>query len=282
VSESIYPRAYYEGHGAPTAESARAIVPIVMELLAPTSVCDVGCGVGTWVSVFRENGVEDVLGIDSEDVPLDRLEIPADRFLARDLSEGVELDRRFDLAVSLEVAEHLPPESAPGFVQSLAKLAPAVLFSAALPAQGGRNHVNEQWPEYWEAQFNGLGFVTVDCIRPRIWMEQGIRFWYRQNIILFVSPSVLESRPELRAEEERTRSWPRSVVHPGMFRQAIARPRMRFKWLLEQRNAGRITEERFRAKVDELVEETFGPDARAELERERGATPSPSASSPQA
>jgi SAM-dependent methyltransferase len=264
VPRSTYTKAWYEASSGPARQSAEAIVPIVMELLSPVSVCDVGCGLGAWLRVFEEQGVQDVLGIDSEGMPHDRLEIPADRFLARDLSKGLELDRTFDLAVSLEVAEHLPPEAGPAFVQALARLAPAVLFSAAIPNQGGRNHLNEQWPDYWEREFSASGYVAVDCIRSRIWQDDRIPFWYRQNTVLFVTGSILESRSSLRAEQERTRSWPRSVVHPRMLGLAVARPRMRFRQLLEQRQNGTLSEASFRAKLDDLLEDVFGPDARSE------------------
>ena len=89
--------------------SARRVVPLVLELIHPRSVVDVGCGVGTWLSVFREHGVEDVRGIDIEGVA-GLLEIPLDQFLAHDLTRPIEPDRQFDLVVCLEVAEHLPPD----------------------------------------------------------------------------------------------------------------------------------------------------------------------------
>lgn len=76
--------------------------------------------------------------------------------------------RNFDLAVSLQVAEHLPPSSAKGFIDSLAKLAPVVLFSAAIPLQAGAEHLNEQWPEYWAALFKTHDYLPIDCIRGRM------------------------------------------------------------------------------------------------------------------
>src|SRR2546429_8002382 len=90
--------------------SARVIVPIVLDLLGPTSVVDVGCGIGTWLSVFEESGVSDVIGVDGDYVDRDRLLIEPGRYIARDLESPLRLDRSFDLAVSLEVAEHLAPE----------------------------------------------------------------------------------------------------------------------------------------------------------------------------
>ncbi len=148
---------------------------------------DVGCGQGTWLSVFAEYGATDVNGIDGDYVDRDRLEIPADRFHGQDLSRPLAVERTFDLAVSLEVAEHLPEVACDGFVESLTRLAPVVLFSAAAPYQGGQNHVNEQWPEYWAERFARHGYLPVDCLRRRVWANPDVEWWYAQNALLFVA-----------------------------------------------------------------------------------------------
>jgi SAM-dependent methyltransferase len=170
--------------------SARQIMPIVLEFVDARSVVDVGCGTGAWLAVAAEHGIEDFLGIDGEWVDAGQLQIPEERFVARDLREPLQLGRRFDLAMSLEVAEHLPPESAETFVESLTRLAPAVLFSAAIPWQGGVNHVNEQWPEYWARTFRSRGFRPLDVIRPRVWHNTAVEWWYAQNTLLFVADDV--------------------------------------------------------------------------------------------
>jgi SAM-dependent methyltransferase len=255
MPETPYDEKFFEVNRRGGRQAANMVVPIVLELLAPRSVCDVGCGAGSWLAVFKEQGVEDVVGVDGDYVPPAQLDIPAEQFLARDLAAGLELERRFDLAMSLEVAEHLPPEAGSGFVDTLANLAPAVLFSAAIPNQGGRNHVNEQWPDYWEGEFGRSDYVAVDCIRPRIWKRPGVHFWYRQNIILFVSRELLDGRPPLKEEYERSRSRPLSVVHPRMLELAATRSARRFAQLEQQRESGEITQQAFDEQRDALVEE---------------------------
>ena len=99
------------------------------------------------------------------------------------------LDQRFDLALCLEVAEHLPASSAPVLIESLVSAAPVVLFSAAVPEQGGVHHINEQWPSYWEKLFAERGLRKFDVIRPLIWNNCSIQPWYRQNLYLFTSRS---------------------------------------------------------------------------------------------
>jgi hypothetical protein len=127
------------------------------------------------------------------------------------------MDRKFDLVVSLEVAEHLPGEHAETYVDSLTRLGPAVLFSAAVPYQGGTEHVNEQWPDYWVELFERKGFVVLDPIRKRIWQHPGVEYWYSQNILLFVKRDYLENRPELEAERKDARISQLSLIHPRMF-----------------------------------------------------------------
>ncbi|HUF08252.1 MAG TPA: class I SAM-dependent methyltransferase [Rhodothermales bacterium] len=165
--------------------SAEVVVPILLDFIRPRSVVDVGCGTGAWLSVFMDHGVDDVLGIDGDYVDRERLLIPPDRFLAADLANPLNLDRRFDLVLSLEVAEHLPEMAAEGYVESLTRLGSTVLFSAAIPGQGGTNHVNEQWPEYWAGLFETSGFFPVDYLRDKIWDNKTVAWWYAQNAILY-------------------------------------------------------------------------------------------------
>ncbi len=212
-----YTEDFYEGQRERSRQSAQEIVPLVLELTSPKSVVDVGCGVGTWLAVFREHGVEDVLGIDGDYVDRTMLEIPAHLFVARDLSRPLRLDRQFDLVVSLEVAEHLPPACAETFVASLTSLGPAVLFSAAIPFQGGTGHVNERWPEYWAERFRDRGYVVVDCIRRRVWRNRNVASWYAQNTLLFARPDYLERHPRLEQELAATSLAQLSIVHPKRY-----------------------------------------------------------------
>lgn len=193
------------------------IVPLVVRMLAPRSVVDVGCGLGTWLAVFAGNGVSDVVGVDGKYVDTDRLEIPPERFVAHDLATPLSVGRRFDLAVSLEVAEHLPADRAAVFVASLTGLAPFVLFSAAIPFQGGTNHVNEQWPGYWADLFEARGFAPVDCIRREVWSDERVEWWYAQNTLLFVNETRLGMPLADGRSLERTPVSQLALVHPRQY-----------------------------------------------------------------
>jgi len=179
---------------------------------------DVGCGTGEYLKTFRECGVHEILGIDGEYIDRDLLAIPQENFLALDMNVPFSLERNYDLALCLEVAQHLPFESAIGFVESLTQLAPIILFSAAIPLQGGTHHLNEQWPVYWANLFGKRGFVSVDAIRKRIWRNSQVEWWYRQNMMFFCNEQILSANPKLEREFHATNLDMLSVVHPELYR----------------------------------------------------------------
>jgi SAM-dependent methyltransferase len=208
-----YKRKFYESSREGMV-SAKEIVPAVIDLVKPRSVVDLGCGVGGWLAAFMEAGVEDVAGYDGEWVHLDDLLIPQKCFHRHDLSKPLPVERVFDLAVSVEVAEHLRAECALPFVQTLTKFSNVVLFSAAIPFQGGTNHFNEQWPAYWAQLFAKNGFATVDCLRMKFWNNPQVKWWYAQNIMLFVAEAHLGSYPALMDAYRKENLWGVSLVHP--------------------------------------------------------------------
>ncbi len=199
--------------------SAQIILPIVFELIGPSSMIDVGCGVGTWLAAAQQLGVKRCLGIDGPYVSAEMFQVDKRNFQAVDLNEELPACGRFDLAICLEVAEHLPEQTAPKLVESLTALAPAVLFSAAIPGQNGTGHINEQWQDYWVRLFENSNYVAIDCVRPRIWNDPKVDYWYAQNALLMADAAYVESTPALRVAHEKTTGL-FSLVHPGTLREA--------------------------------------------------------------
>lgn len=187
---TAYSSDFYAGHLGGSLQSARWILSELFDVYRPQSVIDVGCGVGAWLRVARELGVDDLLGVDGDYVNRGQLQIDPALFVPLDLelqrlTEAVGPARRFDLAISMEVAEHLSPARAETFVEDLVALSDVVLFSAAIPFQGGEHHVNEQWPEFWGLLFRRAGYACADFLRPRIWALDGMAWWYAQNALVF-------------------------------------------------------------------------------------------------
>jgi SAM-dependent methyltransferase len=191
--------------------ASEMVVPFILDLVNPESVLDVGCGIGTWLSTFKKLGVRDLLGVDGEYVDMNLLEnfLSKEYFLAHDLTKVLDLERKFDLVISLEVAEHLPEEFADSFVKTLVQHGDVILFSAAIPGQGGQGHINEQWPSYWRDLFNVHGFEMYDCVRATFWNNPDVNWWYKQNLFLVVSKKKKLDLPG-------TTNCP-NLVHPELY-----------------------------------------------------------------
>jgi len=170
------------------------------------SVLDVGTGLGTWMAAAHLAGVPDVWGTDVEKNTPDDNIFGSCKFKLHDASTALNLDRNFDTVICLEVAEHLGEESAETLIRSLCRHTNLVFFSAACPGQFGQNHINCQWPSYWQRLFNDEGFRCIDDVRWRMWTDGEVETWYRQNIFRAVRDSqAAGSEPRIPA-----------VVHPEM------------------------------------------------------------------
>jgi SAM-dependent methyltransferase len=198
-----YNEAFFAAREAGVLESARIVVPLVNRFVRPASVVDVGCGRGTWLRAFAETGAHRLTGLDGDYVARDKLAIPPASFVPTDLARLTHIDGEFDLAICIEVLEHLPPVAGHNVVAALTRAAPAVLFSAAVPGQGGTGHINEQWPRYWREIFSRHGFTMLDPLRRQIRDDPRVKFWYRQNLLMFASADALARNPILAEEAAR-------------------------------------------------------------------------------
>jgi len=212
-----YSRNYYKFAHENAYIAAKEIAPIILKLIQPKSIIDLGCGMGSWLSVFKNLGINDVFGIDGNWLNEKMLLIPKDNFLRFDLSKPLYIVRQFDLAISLEVAEHIPATGADIFIESLTRLSPVILFSAAIPFQPGIHHKNAQWPEYWQKKFLKNNYICIDCIRKKIWQNDSIPYWYAQNILLFVRKNHLDKYSLLVEELGHIQNPYLSVVHPKTY-----------------------------------------------------------------
>jgi len=209
--------------------SAKEIVPFIVEMLHPTSIVDIGCATGAWLSVFANLGAEKILGVDGDYVNTNHLKIPESVFLVHNLEQPLELTQEFDLVLSLEVAEHISAKNAESFVNTLTNLGPAILFSAALPYQPGDTHINCQWPDYWATFFYKKGYVLFDCLRMKFWQNENVDWWYSQNMLLFLRQSSLSDYPKLTKSFSYSNRPPASIIHPKLYLMHLEKDDRRFK-----------------------------------------------------
>jgi SAM-dependent methyltransferase len=188
-----------------TLEGAEAAFASIAWESTPTSILDIGCGEGTWLRAALRAGVRNVVGVDGVKIPPERLLFPASSFIVSDLTQPLDLGRRFDAVLCLEVAEHLPESMAAILISSLTRHSDRIVFSAAAPGQPGQHHINCRWPEYWQGLFNTRGYACDDAIRWCIWNDARIEPWYRQNMFVALRSKSAGQEPRMPA-----------VVHPAI------------------------------------------------------------------
>ncbi len=220
----VYSTGFFNQIATGCERSAEVVVPMLCDLVRPASVVDVGCGQGIWLRQFKHSGVARALGVDGDYVDPHSLVIDRGEFMAVDLEKPLPRLGSFDLALCLEVAEHVSADIAGSLVKDLTSLAPVIAFSAAIPGQRGTHHVNEQWPEYWAAKFHVAGFQAFDPIRPRIRSLASVELWYRQNLVVYAARDWAARHPEISAslveDASRLGEWVHRAVYEFQLSQA--------------------------------------------------------------
>ncbi|RMB04786.1 class I SAM-dependent methyltransferase [Eilatimonas milleporae] len=215
--QDLYTPGFYSDQIEGSLQSAQCIVPFVLQHLPDLkSVVDFGCGTGAWLKLFSTNGVKRIKGLDGGALDPDQYLIaPSDRHSV-DLSQPIALDENFDLAISLEVAEHIDEDKANVFIGNMCAASRTILFGAAIPGQGGHHHVNERWASYWHDKFQQRGYRAFDVIRPFFWNDDRVAWWYRQNMLIYVHKDLTG---RLKTMEKFQKSTPPilDIIHPACF-----------------------------------------------------------------
>ena len=214
-----YDKLFFDQLAGPAARAAAIVLPLLSEIYKPRSVLDVGCGSGDWLLEAQRLFDADILAIDGEwNEGLTSSGLP---HLYADLENRLPIAKQFDLAICLEVAEHLTTVGSSNLLDSLTAASDVVLFSAAIPLQPGTNHINCHWQSHWIEEFAARSFEAFDVIRPQIWEIGAVEWWYKQNTFLMVK------RDSSSIDQKRLRSMPKSftpdLVHPDYYRWIVGR-----------------------------------------------------------
>lgn len=232
----MYDFNWHQMHGDLTLSSAKAVVPALCSIFNPDSVLDIGCGDGRWLSCFSECGVRSLAGIDGPWTATEKLVIDPNNFSVRDVSQPIDFGRRFSLAMSLEVAEHVSPLSSEIFVDNMVRHSDVILFGAAIPFQGGFRHINERWQSEWSSAFAAKDFQTFDLFRGTLWNRTDVAVWYKQNMLVYVN----RKRPDLISmaanfcKANAIAELPLDIVHPERYVSVASYSQIAFKGLLEK------------------------------------------------
>ena len=231
MQKELYNEAFYTAQMQGSYGSAVKILPYIQKYIDVENVIDVGCGVGTWLKAWKDIKPDiKIFGIDGNQVSQELFMISTQHYQCVDLTQNAHKilknipitnkkmggGKPFTLSQSLEVAEHLDARYAENFVLLLTSLSDVVLFSAAIPNQGGTHHVNEQPPIYWAELFAKYDYVCLDYIRMQIWNNPEIESWYRQNTLVFVHKQHLELFYDIKPSP-----IPPHLVHPELFRYYV-------------------------------------------------------------
>jgi SAM-dependent methyltransferase len=172
---------------------AQQAAPIFADLISkdfhPRRMVDVGCGTGALIQALTATGCE-CKGLEYADAAIKTCQARGLNVRKFDIeSEIVETTSgEFDVVTSMEVGEHLPKEKADRYIVLLTSLAPVVIYTAAIPGQGGSDHVNEQPHEYWIEKFERRGYRYEKGQSER-WRketkEREMPYFYSDNIMIF-------------------------------------------------------------------------------------------------
>lgn len=212
---SSYDRIFFENQKDGSERSAEILLPIIIDHITPNSVIDFGCGVGTWLSVASKLRIPNILGLDGSWVSEEQLQIPNQFFKAVDLEKIiVEIPKKYDLSISMEVLEHLSERAALNVLDVMTECSDHVLLSAAVPQQGGCNHINEQPQSYWIKQMRNRGFIAKDILRQAIWNNSNVDVWYRQNSMFFTRKGTQIHLPDFDTAMA-------DVIHPDLYQKQV-------------------------------------------------------------
>jgi len=190
VEEHIYDQKFFQNTIKLETKSAAEFVNIILKHYTPISVVDIGCGPGMYLKELQLRGVKDLLGIDGSSAAREEFLLEKDKLIIFDLAKKYKFEKKYDLSLCLEVAEHLPESDADTLVETIINASDNIIFTAAVPGQGPRSigHINEQPHSYWIKKFQRGGYKYLDIQTEKIKKEmadKGVVWWLINNLMVF-------------------------------------------------------------------------------------------------
>ena len=196
IDDKLYDSAFFNNHKK-YQHVYNFIGDMIVGNLNPKSVIDWGCGCGFLLERLYGHGIENILGIEgsSEVVPFWKSELATgleSKLIIADVTKPIDVGQ-YELAVCMEVAEHIPEEHAELFVKKICDSSTRfVWFSAAQPGQGGTGHINCRSLCYWEDLFEKVGGFSVlwqKTYEMKMVMLQNHAIvlaypWFRDNVLI--------------------------------------------------------------------------------------------------
>ena len=212
----LYTSKFYSDRNLITLRSAEVILDLLFSKIKINSIIDFGCATGIWLVECKKKGAKNCLGIDGDWVDKELLELNDKEFTVHNLNAMKYVtNSKYDLAICIEVAEHLTKEMGDFLLESLTESSDVILFSAAVKGQGGTGHINEQPQYYWAEKFALRGYVCIDLIRPEIWGDDKVNVIYKQNMLLYIRKS---SKQELVFDDNIIfKEYDLNRIHPKLF-----------------------------------------------------------------
>ena len=184
--KNTYNEKFYEDIDNSSYQSAKIYLDYLWQFIKPMSVLDVGCGRGAWLKACEELGSKDITGLDGSWLDQTKMTSRKIKFKSIDLNKIFSVEKKVDLTMSLEVAEHIDRRNSRQFIECLTTTSDVIMFSAAYEYQGGTDHINENKHSYWAKIFDNLDYTVYDIFRPHFWSDERVGFWFRQNTFLYV------------------------------------------------------------------------------------------------
>ena len=216
----MYDDLFYENHGNESYESALHYGEILSRYYQPSKIVDVGCGRGAWLKAFKQHGATTLVGIDGKWNNQSLMIDESISFQPYDLDQDIIVNDCYDLAICVEVAEHLEKSAGYNLIKLLTTVSPVIIFGAAFIRQGGQGHINEDEHSNWANLFDVFDFAVFDLFRQELWGKESVNWWYQQNTFLYVNRQhYLYTELKNNGIHPVSNTWFLNCIHPYLYAQ---------------------------------------------------------------